>query len=100
MPTIEHLTSSPTFRRLCFERNLAGMSLAGLMAIAYFAFILTVAFRPGMLGTPIHQGSVISWGVLVGVGILCFGFLLTAIYVVFANIRLDSLTERFEKEVR
>lgn len=92
-------TSNPTFRQICFERNLVGMSLAVVMAAAYFTFILTVAFRPQALAVPIHAGSVVSWGVLVGVGLLCFGFLLTAIYVIFANTRLDRLTGQFKREV-
>ncbi|PKA39511.1 DUF485 domain-containing protein [Rhizobium sullae] len=100
MSRIQNLSRNLTFRRLCFERNLVGLSLAALMAMTYFAFILTVAFEPEVLGMPIHANSVISWGVLIGVGILCFGFALTAVYVVFANTRLDRLTHRFHEEVR
>lgn len=100
MSEIQRVSSNVVFRQICFERKLIGMSLAAVMAAAYFAFILTIAFEPQQLAKPINADSVISWGILVGIGLLCFGFLLTAAYVVFANTRLDRLTAKFHEEVR
>jgi uncharacterized membrane protein (DUF485 family) len=70
------------------------------MAGAYFAYILTVAFRPDLLGTPMWDGSVVTWGILVGAALLSFGFVLTAIYVLVANTRLDALSRRLQEDLR
>ena len=95
----EHIAKHPTFRRLAFERRCLGLGLAVTMATAYFAYILTVAFDPAALGTPVQAGSILTWGVVAGVALLCFGFLLTATYVLVANTRLDALSQRLQEDV-
>lgn len=97
---IEHISCHPTFRRLAFERRCLGVGLAVTMATAYFAYILTIAFAPAALGAPIANGSILTWGVVVGVALLSFGFLLTATYVVVANTRLDTLSRQLREDVR
>ena len=70
------------------------------MAVIYFAYILTIAFDPQALGTPIASGTVMTWGLVAGVGVILSGFLLTALYVVLANARFDVLNERLMEDVR
>jgi uncharacterized membrane protein (DUF485 family) len=91
MSELERLRAHPAFRQLAGQRAMLGWGLAGVMTLAYFAFILCVAFRPGWLGTPIAAGWTTSWGVVVGVGIIALGFVLTATYVICANARFDAL---------
>jgi uncharacterized membrane protein (DUF485 family) len=74
--------------------------MAGILAIAYFSFILLVAFDPAYLAIPIREGSVISRGVVAGVGLLFLGFVLTAFYVVVSNLRLDPINSRLHSEVQ
>ena len=100
MPSNQTLSCHPLFRQLALERACLGLSMAGIIAVAYFSFILLVAFDPAYLGTPIHEGSVISLGVVAGVGLLCFGFVLTVFYVIVSNLRLDPINDRLHKEVK
>ncbi|MBM7323498.1 DUF485 domain-containing protein [Agrobacterium sp. S2] len=88
-----------SFKRLCSERNRLGTVLAIVMATIYFAFISTVAFKPGALAQPIFEGSSISIGIAVGVGIMVTGFILTAIYVIYATRRLDPMVEALRREL-
>ena len=97
---IERIEGHPVFRRLAFERSCFGRGLAAAMAGAYFAYILTIAFRPGLLGRPVAEGAVTTWGIVAGAGLLALGFVLTAIYVVIANTRLDALSERLREDLR
>jgi uncharacterized membrane protein (DUF485 family) len=70
------------------------------MAVTYFAYILTIAFRPTLLGTPLFEGSVVTWGVVIGAGLLSFGFVLTAVYVLVANTRLDAISQRLQEDLK
>ncbi|WP_232629948.1 DUF485 domain-containing protein [Methylobacterium sp. Leaf118] len=90
----------PIFRRLCFERRCLGVVLAATMAAAYFAYILTIAFRPDLLGRPVQDGAILTWGIVAGVALLGLGFGLTVIYVAFANTRLDGLSRRLREVLR
>jgi uncharacterized membrane protein (DUF485 family) len=97
---IENITENKIFKQITFERSCLGYGLATAMALAYFAFILTIAFQPSALAAKMSGGSVISVGIVVGVGLMAFAFLLTAIYVAVANMRLDPLGGKLREKMR
>lgn len=97
---IGRIAAHPLFRQLARERRILGGALAITMATVYFGYILTIAFRPDLLGIPIRENSVVTWGFVVGAALLSFGFVLTAIYVLVANTRLDTLTRRLLEDLR
>ncbi|WP_232477990.1 DUF485 domain-containing protein [Caballeronia calidae] len=68
------------------------------MLVAYFSFILLIAFAPGVLGTQIVAGHPTTWGIPVGLGMLAFTFGLVAIYVHRANTVYDVLLERVRRQ--
>jgi uncharacterized membrane protein (DUF485 family) len=98
MSDLERMRAHPAFRSLARQRALLGWGLAGTMTTAYFAFILCVAFRPGLLGTPVAEGWTTSWGVVVGVGVIALGLALTVAYVTCANARFDALGRLLRQE--
>ena len=96
----ERIAGHALFRRLAFERRCLGGVLAFAMAAVYFAYILTIALRPSLLGVPVHANSVVTWGIVVGAALLSFGFVLTAIYVLVANTRLDALSRHLQETLQ
>jgi uncharacterized membrane protein (DUF485 family) len=90
----------PTFKRLAGERARFGAGMSIIMAVSYFAYILVIAFKPSLLGTALWSGTVLTWGVLVAIGLIAMGFGLTAIYVSRANSRFDYLKQQLLEEVR
>jgi len=90
---LKTIQDHPAFRQLASERSRLGVSMSIIMAASYFAYILTIAFWPRLLGHSLWDGTVITWGVLVGVGMIALGFLLTAVYVRRANSRFDQLNQ-------
>jgi len=96
----ENITESQIFKQITFERSCLGYGLAAAMGVAYFAFILTIAFDPSALAAKLSAGSVISVGIIFGVGLMAFAFLLTAIYVAVANMRLDVLGRQLREKAR
>lgn len=97
---VEAIRRHPTFHRLAAARSRLGRSLAAVMVVLYFAYILTVALRPAALGTPVSDAAVLTWGVVAGVGLLSLGFVLTAIYVAVANRHFDDLTQSLREDVQ
>jgi uncharacterized membrane protein (DUF485 family) len=100
MSRIQRIAAHPAYQQLSAERLRLGLWLSAAMAGIYFVYILTVAFDPQALGTPIASGKAMTWGLVAGVGIILSGFLLTALYVVLANARFDALNERLMEDVR
>jgi uncharacterized membrane protein (DUF485 family) len=62
--------------------------LTTAMMVVYFGFILLVAFNKPLLGTPIIGG--LSIGMLLGVLVIATAWLLTWIYVRWANTHYDA----------
>jgi len=97
---LQRIQDHPAFRQLASERTRFGTCMSIGMAAAYFTYILTIAFCPRLLGLPLWNGTVITWGVLVGVGLITLGFVMTAVYVWRANSRFDYLNQRLLEEVQ
>ncbi|NEU97107.1 DUF485 domain-containing protein [Bradyrhizobium uaiense] len=97
---LQAIQDNSAFRQLASERARLGVGMSIVMATAYFAYILTIAFWPRLLGHPLWSGTVITWGILIGVGLIALGFLLTALYVRRANSRFDRLNQLLLEDYR
>jgi len=88
------------YLRIQQERQRFAWTLSILMLGLYLAFILLIAFAPGWLGTPLSEGSSITRGIPVGVGLIVSSFVLTGIYVLRANGEFDELNQKILKGVQ
>ncbi len=75
------------------RRNRIGLALTAVMVVAYFGFILLVAFAKPTAGHLLAGGRV-SVGIVVGAGVIVLAPLLTAIYVRWANRHYDGVVRR------
>ena len=97
---VEAIKNDPNFQELVSKRSKFAWTLTIAMLVVYFAFILTIAFNPSALGTPLSSDSVTTIGIPVGVIIIIFAFSLTGIYVRRANSEFDELTEKIKKTAK
>ena len=51
-----------------------------IMLIIYVGFILLIAFAPHWLGTPLHEGTSVTRGIPIGIGVIIISFVLTGVY--------------------
>lgn len=97
---VEAIKNDPDFQELVSKRSKFAWTLTAAMLIVYFAFILTIAFNPSALGTPLADDSVTTVGIPVGVAIIVFAFALTGIYVRRANSEFDQLTSKIKEKAK
>jgi uncharacterized membrane protein (DUF485 family) len=69
------------------------IALTSAMMLFYFGFILLVAFNKPFLATRIGEG-VTTIGMPLGLGVIVFTIVITAIYVRRANGAYDDLAEQ------
>ena len=96
---VERLRNNPKYHEMVSKRNRFGWLMAIVMLTIYYAFIMTIAFAPEVLGQPISNTSVITVGIPIGLGVIVFAFLLTGIYVYQANTVFDRMNEQLKREV-
>jgi uncharacterized membrane protein (DUF485 family) len=88
---VARLAAHPTFQQLQRKRSRFGWTLTLAMLVVYYGFILLVAFNKPFLATRIGEG-VTTIGMPIGLGVIVFTVLITALYVRRANAEFDALT--------
>ena len=61
------------------------------MLMVYFGYILTLAYRPDLLGTRLVASQPMTVGIPIGFGMFAFTFGLVAVYVYRANSVYDAM---------
>jgi len=84
------LLGSPAFQSLVRARRRFAWTLTAIMLAVYFGYILTLAFRPALLGQQLTPGQPMSVGIPVGFGMFAVTFLLVAVYVHRTNTMYDQ----------
>jgi uncharacterized membrane protein (DUF485 family) len=95
---VSRVASHPKYQELKTKRTRLGwwLTLAGMLA--YYGFILLVAFNKPLLAQKIG-GGVTTLGMPLGVSVIVFTIIITWIYIRRANSEFDSLTEQIVKGV-
>jgi uncharacterized membrane protein (DUF485 family) len=95
---VERIQKNPKFFAFVSMRNNYSYVLSVLMLIAYFGYILLVAFDKKFLATKVAAGATMSIGIPMGLGVLVFTIIITAIYVRRANSEFDDIKDEIVKE--
>jgi uncharacterized membrane protein (DUF485 family) len=97
---VDKIKNDPNFIELTQKRSSFAWILSAAMLVVYFAFILTIAFNPSALGTPLGDDTVTTVGIPIGIAVIIFAFALTGIYVKLANSEFDELTNKIKENVK
>jgi uncharacterized membrane protein (DUF485 family) len=97
---VEKVKSDPAYHELVAKRSSFAIKLTITMLVVYFAFILTIAFNPALLATPLSSDSVTTIGIPIGMAVIIFAFALTGVYVKRANSEFDDLTAKIKSNVK
>ena len=87
---LDRITKNPKFHEFIAKRSAYSVIMTILGAIAYYGFILLVAFNKEWMATKLGAGMTTSIGVPLGVGVIVFTIILTWIYVRRANGEFDE----------
>ena len=97
----QRIQKNPNYQHLTKTRNTLGWWLTILVLIAYYGFILVIAFDKSLFAKPIGDGMITTWGIVAGFGVILLTVVVTAIYVRKANRDYDGLVrEILAKEVQ
>ena len=97
---VAQIHADARFVELVDSRNRYNWTMAIIMMVIYFAFILLIAFNPGLLATKIAAGSMISVGILSGFLIILIAIGMTGMYIMRANKAFDRLTAELREHMQ
>jgi uncharacterized membrane protein (DUF485 family) len=88
-------TPDSGLQALAATRWRVALTLTAIMVIVYFGFVALIAFDKPLLATRITPG--LTLGILLGVLVIVSSWLLTWVYVRWANTRYDPELRRLRK---
>jgi cation/acetate symporter len=68
--------------------------------VAFFGYILTVAFNPGVLARRVPEGGIFTVGILAELSMFIGFWILVALYVRRANTEFDALTAEIIEQAK
>lgn len=95
---VTRIANNPNYQALKTKRTRFGWWLTLAMMLAYYGFILLVAFNKSFLSQKLGDG-VMTMGIPLGFGVIVFTIVITAYYVNRANREFDALSDAVAKEV-
>ena len=96
-PIVDKIQSNPKYLELRRKRSSFGWLLTLFMMVVYYGYIALIAFNKPFLARPIGDG-VTTIGIPIGLGVIVFTIVITAIYIRRANGEFDRLTAEILKE--
>ena len=81
--TAHEIVTSDRFKALVRKRWSVSIILTILLFVSYYGIILVIAYGKEFLSQKV--GEFTNWGIILGIFGIVFAWLLTAIYVVWAN---------------
>lgn len=94
---VAKIEANPKYHALKAKRNAFGWTLTILMMVVYYGYIALIAFNKPFLAQPIGAG-VTTLGIPIGMGVIIFTIVITAIYVNRANGEYDRETAEILKD--
>jgi len=96
---VQRIKSNPKYKELTTKRNSFALKLSIFVLAMFYAYILTIAFNPSILGTLTGEG-VMTIAFPIAVAIIIVSFLTTLIYVRRANGEFEELTNDIKNDVK
>jgi uncharacterized membrane protein (DUF485 family) len=90
------LLDDPDFKDLVARKNTISVNLTIATLIIYYGFIFLIAFKRNMFASKI-AGNV-TFGIVLGIGVIIACFVLTGVYVRWANRNYDAMVDRLKQK--
>jgi len=97
MKTTEEILNDEDFRSLSSQKNTISVILTILELVLYFGFIALIAFNKPFLATKIS--GAISIGIPIAVATIFLSWVLTGIYIYWANNKYDVLVKKVKEKI-
>ncbi len=97
--TAHQILEDPEFQELARQKNKISLILTIVELVMYFGFIALIAFNKPFLGQKL-AGSATTIGIPIAVGVIVLSWVLTGIYIFWANSVYDEKVKRIKNRFK
>jgi uncharacterized membrane protein (DUF485 family) len=95
--SVRDVLDSPEFRGLVARRWRVSMILCGLLFVLYYGYIILIATNPHLLSRRVGASTTV--GILMAAAVIAGAWVLTAVYVIWANRHYDPEVARLRRRL-
>ena len=95
--SVRDVLESPDFRGLVARRWRVSMILCSLLFVLYYGYIILIATNPHLLSRRIGASTTV--GILMAAAVIAGAWVLTAVYVIWANRHYDPEVARLRRRL-
>lgn len=93
------ILNDPDFSSLSGQKNTISIILTILELVLYFGFIALIAYNKPFLAQKMSEGGAATIGIPIAVGTIVLSWVLTGIYIWWANKKYDVLVKKVREKV-
>ena|SRR5208337_5522162 len=93
------ILNDPEFKELSSKKNTISIILTILELVMYFGFISLIAYNKPFLAQKLNVGGSATIGIPIAVGTILGSWVLTGIYIWWANVKYDELVKKIKAKV-
>ncbi len=97
--TVHQILDDPDFLELVRKKDRISAILTALELVLYFGFIALIAYNKAYLAEKISAGSSITIGIPIAVGVIVLSWILTGVYVFWANGKYDPMVKAVKEKM-
>ena len=98
MTSKNDILNDADFKSLSRQKNSISLGLAVLELVLYLGFVALIAFNKPFLSAKLS--GAITVGIPVAIGIILFSWVLTGVYILWANNKYDVLVKKVKDKAR
>lgn len=95
--SVQQILDDPEFKALASQKNSVSLTLTIIELVLYFGFIALIAYNKPFLSQKVAEGSAITIGIPIAVGVIILSWILTGVYIFWANSVYDEMVKRVKK---
>jgi len=97
--SVHEILEDPDFTSLVTKKNTISIILTILELVLYFGFVGLIAYNKPFLAQKMSEGSATSIGIPIAVLTIVFSWVLTAIYIFWANASYDNEVKKVKEKI-
>ncbi|MDQ7055748.1 MAG: DUF485 domain-containing protein [Persephonella sp.] len=97
---LKKILTDPDFQNLMKKVSSVSFIFTAAILFVYYSFILLLAYGKEFLGQPLSEGSATTVGIPIGIGVIVLAWVLTGLYVYWANKNYDPMVKQLREKFR
>ena len=95
----EDILNDADFKDLSSQKNTISVILTILELVIYFGFVGLIAYNKPFLAQKLSEGGSATIGIPIAVGTIILSWVLTGIYIWWANAKYDVLVKKVKDKI-